>query len=328
MPDSLIEVNKLKKYFTIKKGMIKSSETTVKAVNNITFDIKKGETFGLVGESGSGKSTVGNCITGLYKPTSGEIIYKGQRIDNVPLQKKNKNKAREGIQMVFQDPTSSLNPRRTIRQILKLPLKKYYNLKDKSEIDKEIYSLAEKVELTSENIDKYPRSLSGGQKQRVAIARALACNPDFIVLDEPTSALDVSVQAKVINILDHLKTKMNLSYLFITHDLSLMRNIANRTAVMYLGQIFELADNTELFHNPSHPYTRTLLSAIPVITEEEEKIRPKDIEVQGEIPSASDIPKGCSFHNRCSKAFDLCYENEPDMIEISPGHKVKCHLYK
>ncbi len=328
MAELLIEVKNLKKQFIIKKGVIKKTEAVVKAVNNISFKIKKGEIFGLVGESGSGKSTVGNCIVGLYKPSSGEIYYKGKRIDDIPLQDKKESKVREGIQMVFQDPTSSLNPKRTIRQIIKLPLKKYGKFNNKDSLNKEIETLAKKVELTKDNIDKYPKSLSGGQKQRVAIARALACDPDFIVLDEPTSALDVSVQAKVINILNNLKKEMDLSYLFITHDLSLMRNIADRTAVMYLGQIFEIADNDELFNNPSHPYTRTLLSAIPVISEEEEKIRPQDIEVQGEIPSATNIPKGCSFHNRCSKAFDLCYHKEPQLYEIKPGHLVKCHLYK
>lgn len=328
MTESLIEVKNLKKQFVIKKGVIKKTKAVVKAVNNISFEIKKGEIFGLVGESGSGKSTVGNCIVGLYKPSSGEIYYKGNKIDDISLQNKKESREREGIQMVFQDPTSSLNPKRTIRQIINLPLKKYNDFHSKERLDKEIEILAQKVELTTDNIDKYPKSLSGGQKQRVAIARALACNPDFIVLDEPTSALDVSVQAKVINILNNLKKEMDLSYLFITHDLSLVRNIADRTAVMYLGQIFEIADNDELFNNPSHPYTKTLLSAIPVITEKEEKLRPQDVEVQGEIPSATNIPKGCSFHNRCSKAFELCYNEEPEIYEVSSGHLVKCHLYK
>lgn len=327
MAEKILEVKNLKKHFVLEKGFLNKKKKIIKAVNDISFSINKGEIFGLVGESGSGKSTVGNCIVGLYKPSSGKICYKSERIENIGLQDKEAEKYRDGIQMVFQDPTSSLNPRRTVKQILEVPLKKYRQIKGRKNLDREIEKLVKQVELSPGNIKKFPRSLSGGQKQRVSIARVLACDPEFIVLDEPTSALDVSVQAKVIKILNELRRNMDLSYLFITHDLSLMRNIANQVMVMYLGQACELADNESLYKNPSHPYTRTLLSAIPVVSAEEEKLKPKDTEVEGEIPNPSNIPEGCSFHNRCDKAFAKCSQLEPEFIEIEPGHFVKCHLY-
>jgi len=316
--ENIIEVINLKKYFKVSLGV-------VRAVDDITFNIKYGETFGLVGESGSGKSTTGHVIVGMYAPTSGKILFKGQDI-SVPAAKRPKS-IKKDIQIVFQDPASSLNPSKTVRDIIALPLKMYSNLKDEREIDERVARLLEAVELPPEDyMYRYPRELGGGEKQAVAIARALATNPSFIVLDEPTSALDVSIQAKIIRTLMRLQKEYSLSYLFITHDLSLMRNVANRVAIMYLGKICEIATADEFFKNPLHPYTKMLLSSIPVLTEEEERLKPKGIESRGEIPSPMNPPSGCRFRTRCPFVMDICSKKEPPLVEVEPGHYVACHL--
>jgi len=314
--ENILEVINLKKYFKVSKGIIK-------AVDDISFNVKYGETFGLVGESGSGKSTTGHIIVGLYAPTSGKILFEGRDVsmgvERRPLALKKK------IQMVFQDPATSLNPKRTVRQIIELPLKVHGICH--GDTTQKVAEILQMVELPVEYMERYPTELGGGEKQMVAIARALAVNPSFIVLDEPTSALDVSIQAKIINMLMRVQKEFNLSYLFITHNLSLMRNVASRVAIMYLGKIVELASTEEFFYNPLHPYTKMLLSSIPVITDEEEAMKPKKIISTGEIPGALNVPPGCSFHPRCPERLEVCDKIEPCMLEIAPGHFVKCHLY-
>ncbi len=315
----ILEVIHLKKYFKVSLGI-------VRAVDDISFNVKYGETFGLVGESGSGKSTTGHVIVGMYAPTSGKILFKGQDI-SVPAAKRPRH-IKKDIQIVFQDPASSLNPSKTVKDIIALPLRLYEGIKDERELEERVAKLLEAVELPPEEfMYRYPRELGGGEKQAVAIARALATRPSFIVLDEPTSALDVSIQAKIIRTLLRLQKEYKLSYLFITHDLSLMRNVANRVAIMYLGKIYEIAPADEFFRNPLHPYTQMLLSSIPVLTEEEERIKPKGIESRGEIPSPMNPPSGCRFRTRCPYATDICSKEEPKLIEVEPGHVVACHLY-
>lgn len=320
---SILVYSDLKKHFVIGyKDLRKRHPITVKAVDGVSFAINEGEAFGLVGESGSGKSTVAYTTVGMYAPTAGRIEFKGQNLYQGGVRPKNLKKE---IQIVFQDPGSSLNPRHTIRQILELPLKIH-----RPEIHNrlaEMERLLSMVELPLDYLYKYPRALSGGEQQIVAIARALAADPSFIILDEPTSALDVSVQGKVISLLMRLQREFNLSYLFITHDLSLMRNVAARVAIMYLGKICEIAPTQEFFEAPKHPYTQMLLSAIPVISDEEEKLKPEKIVPTGEIPSPVDIPSGCSFHLRCPYKMDICTQVDPEMIELTPNHFVRCHLF-
>ncbi|MCS7103750.1 MAG: ATP-binding cassette domain-containing protein, partial [Candidatus Korarchaeum sp.] len=277
MIDLILGVENLKKYFETSLGV-------VRAVDEVTFSVSEAETFGLVGESGSGKSTTGHVIVGIYRPTSGRITYKGEDI-SAPLRKRSLKQKKE-IQMVFQDPRSSLNPMQTVREIVELPLKihlKHLSVKDR---EAKVRMLLEEVGLLPEDfMNRFPRELGGGESQLVAIARALASEPSFIVLDEPTSALDVSIQAKIINVLLKLQREHKLSYLFITHDLSLMRNISNRVAIMYLGKIYEKSTTERFFINPLHPYTKMLLSSVPVLTEEEERMKPKEVRSSGEIPS-------------------------------------------
>jgi len=317
--NNILNVKNLKKYFVTQQGI-------VKAVNDIDFSIKEGEIFGLVGESGSGKSTVAYTIVGLYKPTEGEISYRNQDISNES--KKRSKELKKEIQIVFQDPGTSINPTRSIYQILELPLRVHAivnNHKDRTDKVKELLKM---VELPENYIYKYPQMIGGGERQMISIARALATNPSLVLLDEPTSALDVSIQAKIISMLIKLQKDFNLSYLFITHDLSLMRNVASSVAIMYLGKICENASSTEFFRNPLHPYTQMLLSSIPVLSDEEEKLKPEKVKSRGEIPSPVNIPLGCSFHSRCSKKMDICSKEDPSMVEVSKGHFVRCHLYK
>ena len=295
----------------------------MRAIDNISFSVKYGETFGLVGESGSGKSTTAYTIMGLYTPTEGKIIYKGNEyntgIKNRPLSLK------KDMQMVFQDPGTSLNPKRSIQQIIELPLQVHGYPKEKR-MDR-VKELLHMVELPEDYMNRYPQKMGGGEKQMIAIARALATNPSFIALDEPTSALDVSMQAKIINKLIEFQKDLNISYLFITHNLSLVRNVATNVGIMYLGKICEIAASTEFFHNPLHPYTKMLLSSIPVITEEEEKIKPEKVVSKGEIPSPVNVPSGCYFNPRCNDCMEICRQVDPPMIEIESGHFVKCHLF-
>jgi len=316
MSEEILVVKNLKKYFNTAQGV-------VRAVDGISFSIEEGETFGLVGESGSGKSTTAFTIMGVYGQTEGEILFKGQPL--VRGVKKRPLSLKKDMQMVFQDPGSSLNPRKSIRQIIEPPLKihKLY----RGEERERIAELLKMVGLPTEFMDRYPQAVGGGEKQLVAMARALATEPCFIALDEPTSALDVSMQARIINTLLRIQKELNLSYLFITHNLSLMRNVASRIGIMYVGKLFEVAPASEFFRNPLHPYTQMLISSIPVITKEEEELKPKRITSTGEIPSPVNTPPGCTFHPRCIECKEACSKMEPTMVEISPGHFVKCHSF-
>lgn len=317
MSAETLKVTNLKKYFYTKRG-------TVKAADGVSFSIQEKETLGLVGESGSGKSTVAYTIMGIYNPTQGNITFRDQDISKES--KKRPKHFKKEIQIVFQDPGSSLNPRRSIKQILEHPLR-VHHITGNGSLTEQVEKLLDMVELPSDYMYKYPQAIGGGERQIIAIARALATNPSFIVLDEPTSALDVSVQAKIINLLMELQEELNLTYLFITHDLSLMRNMATRVAIMYLGKICEIAYTAEFFQNPMHPYTRMLLSSIPVVSKEEEELKPKKIISHGEIPSPVNIPTGCSFHLRCPEKMDICSKADPDTTELEKTHFVRCHLY-
>jgi len=318
MISNVLVINKLKRNFVTDHGI-------VKAVNKISLCVKENEIFGLVGESGSGKSTVAYTIIGIYRPDEGKIMYRGK--DVTQHGKKRSKELRKDIQIVFQNPGSSLNPRKNIKQILELPLKVHnVGMNSKNRVER-IEELLEMVQLPPSYMYKYPSMLSGGEKQRVAIARALATSPSFVLLDEPTASLDVSVQAKIINMLIQFQKKFKLTYLFITHDLSLIRNIASRIAIMYLGKICEIAPTSEFFRKPLHPYTQMLLSSIPVISDEEEALKPKKVRSKGEIPSPVNVPPGCSFHLRCPKKMDICSKEDPVMGEVSKGHDVRCHLF-
>ncbi len=323
MTADLLTVTNLKKHFIIgQKGILDREPITVKAVDGISFAVEEGETFGLVGESGSGKSTVAYTVVGMYQPTEGDIAFRGESLFG--KDRSRRPSLRKEIQIVFQDPGSSLNPRRTIKDIVALPLRLHQ--RDGDLLQKTV-QLLEMVELPAEYAHKYPQMLGGGEKQMVAIARALATDPSFVILDEPTSALDVSIQAKIINLLIRLQKELHLSYLFITHDLSLMRNVASRVAIMYLGKICEIADAAEFFRNPYHPYTQMLLSSIPVVSKEEEELKPKRVTSRGEIPSPVNVPPGCSFHPRCPHSGEACSAEAPVMVEVGPGHTVSCHQF-
>lgn len=318
LSEEILTVEGLKEFFVTKQG-------TVRAVDTISFSVKQGETCGLVGESGSGKTTVAHTLVGIYEPTGGRVFFKGQSISRVFDQRPKSLK--KDIRIVFQDPGSSLNPRRSIKQILELPLK-VHRICSNSDRTEKVMELLRMVELPPEDyMYKYPQAIGGGEKQMVAIARALAPNPSFVVLDEPTSALDVSVQAKIINLLMQLQQSLKLTYLFITHDLSLMRNIASRVVIMYLGKISEVAPTVEFFQNPFHPYTKMLLSSIPAVSDEEENLKPKEVISRGEIPSPVNVPPGCSFHLRCPQKMDICSRVDPTMVEVAKGHSVRCHLF-
>lgn len=321
--DEILKIEKLKKYFNI--GKDKHGPINVRAVDGVDLSIKHGETLGLVGESGSGKSTIAYTVAGMYYPTSGNIIFKDNSI-SMEASRRSLFFKKE-IQIVFQDPGSSLNPRQTIEQILALPFKIHSKM-SKRKFREKIVELLEKVELSSDYLYKFPLSIGGGEKQMVAIARALALNPSLVILDEPTSALDVSIQAKIINKLIDLQREMNLTYLFITHDLSVMRNVANKIAIMYLGKICEVAEAVTFFEKPLHPYTQMLISSVPVVTKEEENLKPKKVMSRGEIPSPVNIPSGCSFHLRCPYKMPICSKIDPEMKEVFNRHLVRCHLYK
>ncbi len=324
--DVILRVDNLKKHFIVgRKGIIKREPITVKAVDGVSFEVQRGETFGIVGESGSGKSTIAYITMGMYLPTSGTIYFDDR--DLFEHRDRRTIDLKKEIQIVFQDPGSSLNPRRTIKQILELPLRIHQPEKDRL---REVIRLLDMVDMPRDYMHKYPRQLSGGERQIVAIARALATNPSLIILDEPTSALDVSVQGKVINLLIRLQRELNLTYLFITHDLSVMRNLASRVAIMYLGRIAEVAETRRFFEQPQHPYTQMLLSSIPVLTEEEEALKPVRIISTGEIPSPVNIPSGCSFHTRCPVVMDICRKVDPLTVGASEedrNHIVRCHLF-
>ena len=314
----IIEIKNLKQYFPINMGLFKTKP--LKAVDDVSFEINKGETLGLVGESGCGKTTVGRTILHLYKPTSGEIWYDGKQIKSNADIKEFRKKAT----MVFQDPYSSLNPRMTVSDIIGEPLDVHKLYSNKKEREEKILQFMDYVGLNSEHASRYAHEFSGGQRQRIGIARSLAVNPDFIVCDEPVSALDVSIQAQVINMFDELQVKLGLTYLFIAHDLLVVRHISDRIAVMYLGHIVELADADEIYNHPLHPYSKSLLSAVPV---PDPKIarENKRIVLTGDIPSPLNAPSGCPFRTRCRYATDACAESMPEFKEVSTGHFVACH---
>ena len=317
---NLVEVKGLKEYFPITTGFMKT--TMLKAVDDVSFTIRKGETLGLVGESGCGKTTVGRTLLHLYKPTAGEICFDGKLVDKKTLPEYHRR-----AQMVFQDPYSSLNPRMTVGDIVAEPIDIHKLCKTKQERADRVHELLQTVGISGEQATRYAHEFSGGQRQRIGIARALASNPEFIVCDEPVSALDVSIQAQVINMLEDLQAQMGLSYLFIAHDLSVVKHISNRIAVMYLGRIVEMATSVELHRHPLHPYTVSLLSAVPMPDPRRARESHR-IVLQGDVPSPMNMPSGCAFRTRCRYATAQCAESCPAMREVSPGHFVACHNYE
>jgi len=317
----LLEVKNLKKYFPVSNGFLKREIQYLKAVDDVNFYIKKGETFGLVGESGCGKSTTGRTIIRLYDVTDGEIIFDGAEIGK--LKEKQLKPFRKRMQMIFQDPYASLNSRMTVGDIIVEPLD-IHNIARGKERQDIIYDLLEKVGLNKEHANRYPHEFSGGQRQRIGIARALAVKPDFIICDEPISALDVSIQAQVVNMLEDLQEEMGLTYLFIAHDLSMVKHISDRIGVMYLGKLVEVADSDELYSNPLHPYTQALLSAIPIPDPKVTRSKQRII-LEGDVPSPINPPRGCKFRTRCRYATEKCKEVEPELVDIGNGHMHACH---
>ncbi|NUU63509.1 ABC transporter ATP-binding protein [Paenibacillus agri] len=321
MSGNLLEVKGLKKYYPVQKGFLNSTAGYVKAVDDISFSIRRGETFGLVGESGCGKSTAGRSLLRLMEPTAGEILFEGR--DITKLSAGELRKQRREMQMVFQDPFSSLDPRHTVERILEEPMivHRTGNARERrAAVDK----LADVVGLAKSQLQRYPHQFSGGQRQRIGIARALALQPKLIVADEPVSALDVSIQSQVINLMQDLQHEFGLTYLFIAHDLSVVKHICDRVAVMYLGRIIEITDKHSLYAHPQHPYTKALLSAVP---EPDPDIRKQRIILQGEVPSPANAPVGCSFHTRCPQAMEVCRKERPPLLETDSAHFTACHLY-
>ena len=317
----LLEVNQLKKYFPVKAGVFKKTVGYVKAVDEISFYIKEGETLGLVGESGCGKSTTGATILRLEEATSGEVKYQGK--DVLGLNKKEMREMRKEMQIIFQDPYASLNPRMTVADIVGEPLDIHNLVDNKKERNERVRELLDSVGLTAEQMNRYPHEFSGGQRQRIGVARALAVSPKLIIADEPVSALDVSIQAQVINILQDLQREYGLTYLFIAHDLSVVKHISDRVAVMYLGKIVEMTGKEDLYNNPLHPYTQSLLSAIPI---PDPTVNNERIILEGDVPSPVNPPSGCRFHPRCPKAMEVCSEAVPEFKEYDDGHFAACHL--
>ena len=318
MPDKLLEVKHLKKYFNTKNGLLH-------AVDDVSFDIERGETLGLVGESGCGKSTIGRAILRLHEPTGGEVLLNG--VDVTKLNKQELRALRQKMQIVFQDPYSSLDGRKSVFESIGEPLVIQKVCKSKKEYEERVYELMETVGLAERLVNAYPHELDGGRRQRVGIARALALNPEFLVLDEPVSALDVSIQAQVINMFDDLQDKLGLTYLFIAHDLLVVRHISDRIAVMYLGKMVELADAEEIYNHPLHPYSQSLLSAVPLPDPKMARAN-KRIVLTGDIPSPLTAPSGCPFRTRCRYATEACAQSMPPFEEVEKGHFVACHRVK
>ena len=319
----LIEVKDLKKYFPVKNGIINNKNNVIKAVDGVSLEIKRGETFGLVGESGCGKSTLGRTITRLYDVTDGDIFFEGTNI--AKLNKKQMKEYYKKMQIIFQDPYSSLNPYMNAKELIDEPLALHTNL-SKAERTEKIENLLKIVGLKKADMEKFPHEFSGGQCQRIGIARAVSTNPDFVLCDEPISALDVSIQAQVVNMLEDLQKEMGLTYLFVAHDLSMVRHISDRIGVMYLGSIVEVGRSNDLYKNPLHPYTKGLLSSIPIADPIKAKEAKRNI-IEGDIPSPMDIPSGCRFHSRCPYAKPICKEVSPIIKIVEDGHSVACHLY-
>ncbi len=320
----ILKVNGLKKYFPIEKGFIKHVVGNVKAVDGIDFEVNDMETVGLVGESGCGKSTTGNCIVRLLDPTGGEILFRkdqDQYIDLATIPLKEMKPYRSQIQMIFQDPYSSLNPRMTVHDIIAEPIR-IFSTRNKGEVDDKVTTLMRKVGLHPEYMIRYPHAFSGGQRQRIGIARALSVRPRLVVADEPVSALDVSVQAQILNLLLDLQQRLSLTYIFVAHNLGVVKHICDRVAVMYVGKLVELAKTGDLFHQPRHPYTAALMAAVPVA---DPRVESGNVELKGEVPSPANPPSGCYFHPRCAYAADVCRSEPPGFREISPGHFVACH---
>jgi oligopeptide transport system ATP-binding protein len=323
MSETLLEVRDLVKHFPVGAGLFSKHTGMVRAVDGVSFDLHRGETLGLVGESGCGKTTTGRCILQLERPTSGSIRFQGEELTSLTEQAM--RKLRRRMQVIFQDPYSSLNPRMTIGQIIEEPLKVHAIVSGARARADRVRELLEQVGLLPQHAGRYPHQLSGGQRQRVGIARALAMEPALIVCDEPVSALDVSIQAQIVNLLEDLQARLGLTYLFIAHDLSVVRHISDRVVVMYLGKVVEIADRTSLYQEPLHPYTRALLSAVP-IPDPQLEARREHLVLRGEVPSPLNPPPGCVFHPRCPVAVDLCSVEVPVLREIRPGHCAACHL--
>ncbi len=318
MHKTLLEIKNLQKHFDVGGGNL------LKAVDGVSFSIKKGETLGLVGESGCGKTTTGRTLLGLYSPTGGEVIFDG--IDVRGAKKKKKQELKKRMQVIFQDPYASLNPRMTVGDIISEGID-IHGIYKGDERTRRIGELLSLVGLNKEHASRFPHEFSGGQRQRIGIARALAIEPEFIVCDEPISALDVSIQAQVVNLLIKLQKELGLTYLFIAHDLSMVRHISDRVGVMYLGKLVEVADSTSLYENPNHPYTQALLSAIPIPDPRVEDAK-KHIKLEGEVPSPMNLPTGCRFRTRCKYAMDICQREEPQLKNLGDGHLSACHLNK
>jgi oligopeptide transport system ATP-binding protein len=319
----LLEVKHLVKHFAVGGGLFGGPRGVVRAVDGVSFTLRRGETLGLVGESGCGKTTTGRCILQLERPTSGQVIFEGQ--DLTTLGERDLRAVRRKIQVIFQDPYSSLNPRMTVGQIVSEPLAVHHIVPDSGSRARRTRELLSRVGLLPQHASRYPHELSGGQRQRVGIARALAMEPSLIVCDEPVSALDVSIQAQIINLLEDLQADFHLTYLFIAHDLAVVRHISDRVAVMYLGRIAELADRKALYDEPLHPYTKALLAAVPIPDPDLEAQRERLV-LRGEVPSPLNPPAGCVFHPRCPIAVERCAEVVPDLREVKPGHWAACHL--
>ena len=324
MADALLDINNLKMYFPIRQGFMRRVVNHVKAVDDVSFEIQPGETLGLVGESGCGKTTIGRCIVRAYKPTDGEILYQenGAPQDLAHLDEVQLKPYRSKVRMIFQDPYASLNPRMTVFDIIADPLR-IHNVASGQELEDRIVYLLRRVGLRPEHMRRYPHAFSGGQRQRISIARSLALNPELVVADEAVSALDVSVRAQILNLMIELQSELNLTYLFISHDLSVVEYIADRVAVMYVGKLVELAPTNELFNNPKHPYTEALLSAIPI---PDPRRRSQRIVLEGDVADPANPPSGCYFHPRCRFAKDRCITETPQLRQINTGHTVACHF--
>ncbi|MEU8526275.1 dipeptide ABC transporter ATP-binding protein [Streptomyces sp. NPDC048629] len=321
-PEALLRVEGLTKHFPIKKGLLQRQVGAVKAVDGISFDVRPGETLGVVGESGCGKSTMGRLITRLLEPTGGKVEFQGTDISHLGVAKM--RPLRRDIQMIFQDPYGSLNPRHTVGSIVSAPFV-LQGVQPEGGVKKEVQRLLGLVGLNPEHYNRYPHEFSGGQRQRIGIARALALKPKLVVADEPVSALDVSIQAQVVNLLDDLQEELGLTYVIIAHDLSVIRHVSDRIAVMYLGKIVELADRKSLYESPMHPYTKALMSAVPIPDPRRRGAKTDRILLKGDVPSPIKPPAGCRFHTRCWKATEICKTQEPPLLELRPGQQVACH---